>query len=216
MVNKKNILWFIHPLKTGGTSIHSFFNNESMSNNDFYWKSHDRYSENVMIDLKSKYEKVITFTNLRCPVAHTRSIYIWSRNLAKRKIERIEKFGLNSNKKNLGRFSDSLYMSFSEWIRHEKGIENFFTEWFSLKGKKSFEEVKLEMDSYDYILDTHHLKSGVNSLISDIGESIVFSKHYGNNFSSYFDIKKEDVEYIKRKRILDYELIERFNIFKSY
>lgn len=180
-----------------------------MNDTEFFWVAHEPYSKEREQELSKRCEKLIKLTTLRCPVAHTRSIYLWSR--------RNHKLRIDKGKSIREPFANTWKLSFSDWIRVEERLPNFFHNWFLGRHPKMSEE---EMISYisniDYVIDTSNLKKQVNLMIQDLDEDLYFERHYGDSSNEYFEPSNEDIKLIKSIREKDYALIGKFNINEMY
>lgn len=212
--DKKNILWFLHALKTGGTSIRVHLRNDperddNLINTELFVESHTPFTEEKKSELKSKCNRLIIFTNLRCPVAHTRSIYLWSRKNGE--IARAK------GKMKPYIFPKTEHLSFSDWIRAEERLPNFFVNWYSGRGVKGdLEGVLKYLNTFDYVLDTSFLNKEMSNMLNEIGEKNFTFDLNVNKSVQDLSISPEDIAYIKDVRSQDYRLIRNFGITEIY
>ena len=214
MLNDK--LWFLHVPKTGGESVRTWLKKNKVKT---YGNGHRYYSEEVLSQFESK-PKILTI--LRCPVENTRSMYSYLKKARERKGVKMP--------------------SFSDWLRLEKDIgwgahwhkpatSNLYTLFFSDRdalrkekkmsyeeylnvGVADFNKAFESLRSFTYVLDTTVLAKGMrNTLVKDFKGSTFDIKR---NTTKKFDVKEEDVEFIRKNRSFDFKICKALNIKSSY
>ena len=187
-----NIIWILHPPKTGGTSINNFFKKNHLDFTYVEYAVHTPFSSKKDMDLQLNCRRLIKIIPLRCPVSHTKSMYSFSKK----------------GGGGMWKVGDS---SFSEWIR-EGSIDNFFIKWMGGDFDKAIET----LSEFDAVLDTSNLDSGMSKVIDLLGEDINFNNNHVNKSDSGFEVSQEDIDYIKEVKAEDYKLIKRFGVSEKY
>lgn len=205
--------YFVHIVKTGGSSFRDFFSQDipiSFYAND--GSGHNSFSKETFNRLSNEYDKVITGICLRDPVKQMASFYSY-----------IKLHPTSVIYKTVGR------KTFSEWIRSVPNFKNYyvrflnFNEYYdpnsidNLEGTKcDFKEAKELLNSIDYVMDTSFLSRDMSKLLKDNNIDIKFNIHSNASESGRMNISSEDVKYIKDIRSEDYKLLKEFNIKLHY
>lgn len=203
----KQIIYFVHPLKTGGTSIRGFFNKHKIP---YESPDHSPFIPERLERLQKAHDRVVLLTTLRDPVEQIMSLYSYGLAATTTKLHQTIK-GVN----------------FSKWIRTFPDIDSYFVRYFNSQrpfepnGKDnltgvsdSVKDAQAILGKFDYVIDMSNLTVGVNKMMSDIGVKARFDLHL--NKSKKQPISDADVELIKKRRSKDYELIRKFNIKEKH
>ncbi len=207
-------LYFIHIVKTGGSSLRGFFrhNNISLDFNTGDNFGHDSYSEETVKILKERYRCVSTAICLRDPVSQLASFYSY-----------IQLNPTTEIYKTIGT------KSFSEWIRSVPNFNNYYVRFLNYKGcynpnlinnldntPCNYDNAVSILNSIDYVIDTSLLSRSFNRLLYEHYIDIEFNHNDNPSKSDEIMISDEDIRYIKEIRAMDYDLLRQFNIRIQY
>lgn len=215
-MSSSKCLYFVHIVKTGGTSIRKFFNENNpgmdLYAGSLYGYGHENFIQENYDDVKSKYNEVYTAITLRDPVKHLVSYYMYA--LVNPMV------GLHKTVKNV---------SFSEWIRSVPNLNNYYVrflnsnEYFDPNLTDNFRDFPADYDSalkllksFNFVLDTYKLNQDMTEVLKCCGVDKEFNVKVNTTMSNNLDISKEDIEYIKKIRELDYKLLKEMNITLHY
>ena len=194
--------WFVHVPKTGGASIKKYASTHGIS---MYSRGHEEFSD----DIRHRLDPVLIMVVLRCPVEQTRSLYSYL------KIEREKPSFMN-------RTGFPGMQSFSDWLRNpslgfwgdkweKRWFPNFYTNFFGKEnGIASYDIAVERLKSFDFVFDTKSLTVDFNKKFVRRYNLPKFTINI--NQSKRFEIRKEDIEFIKKQREQDFEICKVFGI----
>lgn len=185
MSENKNILWFFHMPRTGGTSIDKY----KVKNSNIYSWGHSGWSQEREDELK-ELGNLKKFTVLRDPVKHCVSYYTFIRK------NRHHQHNKLASK-----------MPFSKWLEKEENIHNYYAKVFqkdkNIDGKIEF------FKNMDYVLNTSNLTKEFNYMLKLEGYDANFNiKSNSSSNSVKIKVTQDDINLIKEIRSLDYQILE--------
>lgn len=186
------ILWLVHVPRTGGTSMTRFFNkiNDQVK---FVRFGHDKFSGHVLEQMeKANKRKVYTFTIIRDPVSHTRSLYSF-----------LKQSGSHPKR-------HTAQKSFTEWIKTFDELPNYFCKFYDHKGQGDLERAKKVLGRMDFVIHTNDLGNGINRILASLGINTRFDGTHVSNFSKP-KMSEDQIRLIKNLRANDYELIKDYH-----
>jgi len=191
-------VYFFHLPKTGGMSVAGFFGSLAQKKIiDIGHRGHLKITSKLSLGnqkfIPDPYKRrVWTFSILRDPVQHTKSLYNYIRN--------------NPNHQH---HKFALKKTFSQWIRDCKALENYYAKFYT-HGNQKLEQMKFSLKCLDFIAFTESLNSDTNKFLDKIGVSMKFdNRHINKSKSNNIIITGSDINYIKNiKRPKDYILMD--------
>jgi len=104
--------------------------------------------------------------------------------------------------------------TFSDWIRdglitHSQSCAATYVHFFGT-GPNDFDGAVSNIKSINHVLDTSHLTQQFNEKIAARYKLPPFDIHANKSFT--FDISKDDIDYIKKYREMDFEICKIFGI----
>ena len=189
----EKLIWYLHPYKTGGTSIFEFFKSKNYKNLHLEYDGHNKFSFEKERELSLSYSNLYKLISLRCPINHTKSMYSYCVRTGG------TQWGTSGK-------------SFSKWIRDTDYCKDFYIDWLS---DNDLEKAFRVMNKFDYIVDTGELNKQMTDFLTDIGINDSF-KLKVNTSNSNFYVSAGDIKVIKEKRKNDFILTNHFNIKSIY
>lgn len=197
--------YFYHIPRTGGFSTYKWFEDLSKRGLTRLWNDgHSPYKHKIQLAAKFSPQaqkadgviinpdELITITWLRDPVIHTASLYTYMRS-----------HGGHTTFRN---FHEGI--TFSEWIRSHGSPGNYVKFFAPNDGK--LETAITNLETVNFVGFTENLNGDMNLIMKVFDIKLNYNNEKVNFSGQRHQPSKDDIDYLKKRRELDYALANEF------